>query len=110
MDPKYQPTNLSLDMKQKELRITWRDAVETKLSFLELRRHCPCAVCNEAREKMESDPLFVLNNDMANATSELDPNHPAEKVGQYALQFFWADGHRTGIYTYPFLRNLADQS
>jgi DUF971 family protein len=27
-------------------------------------------------------------------------------VGQYALQFEWADGHHTGIYSFEFLRDL----
>ena len=30
-----------------------------------------------------------------------------EFVGGYALQPQWADGHRTGIYSYPYLRRLA---
>lgn len=27
------------------------------------------------------------------------------KVGRYALQFDWSDGHSTGIYTYERLRD-----
>jgi DUF971 family protein len=27
-------------------------------------------------------------------------------VGNYALQFFWDDGHHTGIYTWEYLRQL----
>jgi DUF971 family protein len=27
-----------------------------------------------------------------------------EPVGSYALQFFWGDGHSTGIYTWQMLR------
>ena len=29
-----------------------------------------------------------------------------EVVGGYAIQFFWADGHSTGIYSYELLRRL----
>jgi len=29
-----------------------------------------------------------------------------ELVGQYALQFEWSDGHRTGIYSFEYLREL----
>ncbi len=29
-----------------------------------------------------------------------------ELVGNYALQFFWDDGHHTGIYTWEFLYRL----
>jgi DUF971 family protein len=28
-------------------------------------------------------------------------------VGGYAVQLRWGDGHRTGIYSYPYLRRLA---
>ena len=28
-------------------------------------------------------------------------------VGGYAVQPTWADGHSTGIYSYPYLRRLA---
>jgi DUF971 family protein len=34
----------------------------------------------------------------------LQPGNPVEMVGNYALQFMWADGHRTGIYTFELLR------
>jgi len=29
-----------------------------------------------------------------------------ELVGNYALQFFWNDGHNTGIYTWEYLHRL----
>ena len=29
-----------------------------------------------------------------------------ELVGNYALQFFWSDGHNTGIYTWDYLYRL----
>ena len=33
-----------------------------------------------------------------------------EKVGNYAFRFEFSDGHRTGLYSYDYLRNLAAQS
>lgn len=43
--------------------------------------------------------------------SDLDPTRPytaqkLELVGNYALQFFWDDGHHTGIYTWDYLYHL----
>ncbi len=29
-----------------------------------------------------------------------------EVIGNYALQFFWDDGHHTGIYTWEYLHRL----
>jgi DUF971 family protein len=31
-----------------------------------------------------------------------------EYVGRYALQFYWSDGHSTGIYSFELLRRLDD--
>ena len=31
-------------------------------------------------------------------------------VGNYAIQFFWDDGHHTGIYTWEYLRQLCPEA
>ena len=31
-----------------------------------------------------------------------------EEVGNYAIQLAWGDGHATGIYSFRFLRELAE--
>jgi DUF971 family protein len=31
-----------------------------------------------------------------------------EPVGGYGLQFFWADGHSSGIYAFSYLQKLAE--
>ncbi|RKU11514.1 hypothetical protein C6501_12470, partial [Candidatus Poribacteria bacterium] len=31
-----------------------------------------------------------------------------QRVGRYAIQLMWSDGHKTGIYTFTFLRELSD--
>jgi len=33
-----------------------------------------------------------------------------QMVGGYALQVFWADDHRTGLYSYDLLRELPEKS
>ncbi len=33
-----------------------------------------------------------------------------ERIGAYALRFDFSDGHRTGLYTFDYLRKLADSS
>ena len=33
-----------------------------------------------------------------------------ERVGNYALRFDFSDGHRTGLYSFDYLRALADQA
>ncbi|MBL9207686.1 MAG: DUF971 domain-containing protein, partial [Opitutaceae bacterium] len=32
-----------------------------------------------------------------------------ERVGNYAIRFDFSDGHRTGLYSYDYLRDLANR-
>ncbi len=97
-----QPTNIDVDIKNSEVRITWADGVTSSYSLEQLRKICPCANCEKQRN--DHDPLRVLAPGQMATSATLDPTRPAEMVGNYALQFFWDDGHRTGIYTFEFLR------
>lgn len=96
------PTDIEVDIKQREVRITWADGYRSTYSLDYLRKICPCAVCNDLRNNQ--DPLRVLKADQISAKGELREENPVEMVGNYALQFFWADGHSTGIYAFDFLR------
>lgn len=96
------PTNISVDTKKDEVRITWKDNHQSTFSFDLLRNQCPCALCDEERRKAEEEPLFLRPH----ITGELLPERPAELVGQYAIQFFWKDGHNAGIYSFDYLRKL----
>ena len=58
---------------------------------------------------MRDDPLYVLPPSMLAVSANLDRAHPVEMVGNYALQFFWDDGHRTGIYTFGYLREITPE-
>jgi len=90
------------------LKITWDDHVSSYYPLEFLRRKCPCASCNEARHSKPaaSNPLRILQSHEIIA-ADLDLLE-AEVVGRYALSFKWTDGHREGIYTFGFLRNLAE--
>ena len=103
-----QPTDIDVDLKNSEVRIAWADGLKSTFTLEYLRKICPCAVCNEQRSN--DDPLRVLSPDQAMASGKLSPDHPVEMVGNYALQFFWDDGHQTGIYTFEYLRRSAPLS
>ena len=96
------PLDIAIDLKQREVRIKWQDGHNSVYSLDFLRQNCPCALCEDERKKAETVPMYVAPP----VTGELEPERPAEMVGQYALQFFWTDGHRSGIYTYEYLRQL----
>jgi len=66
-----------------------------------LRRACPCAVCQG-----EADVRGVVVRPEVNYGEKSFTLLRYEVVGGYALQFFWADGHGTGIYTFDYLRKI----
>ncbi|HAZ63043.1 MAG TPA: hypothetical protein DCZ72_05460 [Armatimonadetes bacterium] len=84
--------------------LTWSDGRVDKLTLTTLRVECPCATCRDVREKRAASPLVVISGPPPSA--EL---LAVEPVGGYAIRFQWADGHSSGIYSYSFLRDLADQ-
>ena len=80
-----------MDVQQigEELAIKWEDGSESFIPLEKLRRACPCAGC-----KGEMDVMGNLHQ------SPERPLTPAafrlvrvERVGTYAVQPVWADGH-----------------
>ena len=99
--------------------ITWADGHASHYGFAYLREECPCAMCNDARQKKAqgqqkdmqlkkenpphaaapamSSPLLPMYKPKARAQS-------ATQVGNYAIQISFNDGHSTGIFSYDYLR------
>ena len=94
-----------LDIQQigEELAIRWDDGGEDYIPLEKLRRHCPCAGC-----KGEVD---IMGNVYRNPARPLSPDAfrlvRIERVGGYAIQPVWVDGHATGIYGFDYLKRLA---
>ena len=86
-----------------ELAVLWDDGHESYFPAPLLRRECPCAICRSSRG--DSNPLRILSGPAAAATG---PPEIAswDPVGRYALHLVWNDGHQTGIYPFPLLRDL----
>ena len=89
-----------------EVAIKWDDGSESFIPLEKLRRACPCAGC-----KGEMD---VLGNLHKNPERPLAPNAfqlvRMERVGGYAIQPVWADGHATGLYAFGYLKRVGDIS
>ncbi|MBI2929574.1 MAG: DUF971 domain-containing protein [Verrucomicrobia bacterium] len=87
-----------------ELAIKWEDGSESFLRLEPLRRACPCAGC-----KGEVD---IMGNLYKNPDKPYPPNAfqlvRIVRIGGYALQPLWADGHSSGIYSFEYLRRLAE--
>jgi DUF971 family protein len=87
-----------------ELAIKWEDGAESFVKLELLRRGCPCAGC-----KGEQD---IFGNLYKNPEKPLTPRATqlvrVRFAGGYAVQPFWADGHSSGLFTFDYLRRLAD--
>jgi DUF971 family protein len=85
-----------------ELAIRWAEGGETFVELERLRRHCPCAGC-----KGEMD---VMGNLYKGPESRLTPDSfrlkGIQRVGGYALQPIWADGHASGLFSFEYLYSL----
>jgi DUF971 family protein len=89
-----------------ELAIKWEDGSESFIPLEKLRRCCPCAGC-----KGEVD---VMGNLYKNPEKPFAPNSfkllRLERVGGYAIQPVWADGHQTGLFSFDYLKYVADEA
>ena len=88
------------------LEIVWKDGHSSIYSFVFLRDACPCALCDDERDKSgrkPGEPPALAPGALPMFKAKARPSH-AEPVGRYALRFNWNDGHDLGIYSWPFLR------
>jgi len=100
-----EPKPLSLRREGDGLAIDWGDGVRTFVAWRRLRQHCPCASCNETRQK-PADPFKVLSEKEV-AAGDPEPVRMVPR-GHYAYQIVWNDGHDTGIFTLEQLRQLSE--
>lgn len=98
---KFQPTRIERGSTRLEIR--WKDSHRSELSYRRLREKCPCARCDATRSG--KDPFHILPPDDFFQNLQLVD---IQRVGRYAVRLVWNDGHRTGIYTFQFLRELSD--
>jgi DUF971 family protein len=88
-----------------ELAIKWDDGSESFIPLETLRRACPCAGC-----KGEVD---IMGNLYKGPERTLSPTAfelaRIETVGTYAIQPIWADGHATGLFSFDYLKRVADE-
>jgi DUF971 family protein len=100
------PANITLDKPSSTLIITWPDNQHCYYPLPQLREACPCVECRGGHANMgrAGDPEDLLTLTLTPARSYVVEN--VMLVGNYAIQFFWDDGHHTGIYTWEYLRQL----
>jgi len=99
------PRNIRALSEQGLLSIQWNDASRNDAStdclpFKTVRGHCPCAACVDEITGVRTLDIESLPDDV----------HPTglSATGNYAVKFTWSDGHDTGLYTWEYLKELAD--
>ncbi len=105
-DARKKPASIKVHVSTGEgVEITWSDQHTSRYDFPYLRDHCPCALCNDEREKKAkgatgaSSPLLPMYKPRITAKS-------ANAVGNYALQIQFSDSHATGIFSFEHLREI----
>lgn len=97
---------LDMQIVGQEIAIKWDDGTESFLPLEKLRLCCPCAGCQGERDVMGNlhqatpEPLRPASFQVVRLTS----------IGGYAVQPLWADGHNTGIYSFDYLRRVANST
>lgn len=88
--------------------IAWSDGHQSHFDFVYLRNACPCAMCNEERDKSKRKPGEPPKPDPAALPMFKPAAKPvsAEPMGKYAIRFKWNDDHDLGIYSWKFLREV----
>ena len=96
------PVHLDLD-RERGLTVEWNDGRRSFYPVAYLRRHSPSADAKTLRESLATNPLTVLPSSAAAGPLRAES---AELVGNYALRIEFSDGHRTGIYSWTYLREI----
>jgi DUF971 family protein len=93
------------------MEILWNDGHQSTYTFAYLRDACPCALCNDDREKSQRQPDQPVAPASPSATGMLPMFKPqirpvdVAQVGNYAIRFDWNDGHKHGIFSWHYLRD-----
>ncbi len=87
-----------------ELALRWPGGQEDYIPLETLRRQCPCASCQGERD--------IMGNLHKPPTRPYGPGafelKQGDFVGGYGYQPRWMDGHSTGIYSWDYLKRIAD--
>ncbi len=84
--------------------IRWADASETYHRMDRLRSLSPSAATSGERDLLGRELVATDKHRDFTGVTVVAWN----RVGNYAIQFRFSDGHNTGLYSYEYLREIAD--
>lgn len=90
------PTDIQLHQTSKKLEIAFSDGTRFELPFEFLRVYSPSA---EVRGHGPGQEVLQVGKKGVGINA-------AEPVGLYGINFFFSDGHDTGIYSWEYLHDL----
>lgn len=94
-------TPVNIQLVGQEIAIAWDDGAESYFDPERLRAASPSAETQGERD--------ILGNQYGGAGPKRFPGVQVlgwERVGNYAIRFDFSDGHRTGLYSFDYLRSL----
>lgn len=120
IDVRKKPTDVKVHVTSRGgVDIMWADGHASHYDFAYLREQCPCALCDDLRQKDERNKNDQQQKNQglhapapALQSAELPMFKPrpgaraAKTVGHYALQIDFTDGHNAGIFSYDYLRTI----
>ena len=95
----HAPTNIQII--GSEVAIVWDDGVESYYPAEKLRAASPSAETQGERDIFGTQYGGGGSRNFS-GVEVLD----WARIGNYAIQFIFSDGHRTGLYSYDYLRKL----
>lgn len=123
IDVRKKPTDVKVHVTSRAgVDIVWADGHTSHYEFAYLREQCPCAICDDLRQKKDQEehadqrqinegqekhaPLAGLLSGELPMFKPRPGARAAKTVGHYALQIDFTDGHNAGIFSYDYLRTI----
>jgi DUF971 family protein len=100
IEPHVAPREIRVSPDKRTLTLIWPDDTNHSLSAHTLRVESPSAEVKGHFGKGGTVPVGKENVTIA----------ALEPVGGYALQIVFSDGHKTGFYTWDYLRGMGEKT
>ena len=108
IDVRRKPASVKVHVSSgKGVDIVWSDDHASHYDFGYLRDECPCALCNDERQKKREAKFAgapAANSSLLPMYKPKLAAKAAHAIGNYALQIDFNDGHTAGIFSFDYLR------